>query len=163
MAAPFNPLIPATRYAARRLKKITQRIGAGKDGTVFRLSGNVAVKVHAYEHSFTQELSVYQRLREFNASNVAGFNIPRLLGFAEDLFAIEMNIVRPPYVLDFASAVLDRPYDFEEDVLEEWNHRLEEQFGEHLPDAYRIIDELGARFGVFLYDLHRHNIKFRGE
>lgn len=89
--------------------------------------------------------------------------MPRLRGFAEDLLAIEMTIVHPPYVLDFASAVLDHPYDFEQDVLDEWHARLEEQFGEHTPDAHSIIDELGARFGVFLYDLHRHNIKFRGE
>lgn len=127
------------------------------------MSNSNAVKVHERVESFKQELIVYQRLRDMRASMVVGFHIPRLRGFSEDLLAIEMSVVHPPYVLDFASAVLDRPYDFEPDVLEEWHHRLEEQFGEQVTDAHRIIDELGARFGVFLYDLHRHNIKFRGE
>lgn len=143
--------------------RIVGPIGAGKDGSVYKISPKAAVKIHDRRDSFDQELAIYQRLRECNAVEVVGFRIPRLLGFAEDLHAIEMSIVHPPFVVDFASAVLDRPLDFPDDTVAEWHQRIAENFQEHTADAHRIIDQLGARFGVYLYDLHRHNIKFRGE
>jgi hypothetical protein len=160
----FDERFPAAElYAQRRLLRIVKRIGAGKDGSVFRMSSSSAVKIHERRESFEQELLVYQRLRACKATEVAGFKIPRLRGFAEDIFAIEMTIVHPPFVVDFASAVLDQPYDFPPETIEEWHARLEEQFEEHVAEAHHIIEELGKRFGVWLYDLHRHNIKFRGE
>lgn len=153
----------AELYAKRRLLRIVGRVGAGKDGSVFALPGRAAVKIHDRRDSFDQELAVYQRLRECKATEVVGFRIPQLRGFAEDLHAIEMSIVHPPFVVDFASAVLDRPLDFPDDTVAEWHQRIAENFGEYTGDAHRIIEQHGERFGVYLYDLHRHNIKFRGE
>jgi len=153
----------AELYALRRLLRIVTRIGAGKDGSVFRMSNSNAVKIHARRESFEAELAAYHRLRRHKAVEIVGFRIPRLRGFAEDILAIEMSIVHPPFVVDFASAVLDRPLEFPDDAIEEWHRRLEDQFGEYTADAHQVIDQLGKNFGVFLYDLHRHNIKFRGE
>jgi hypothetical protein len=40
-----------------------------------------------------------------------------LLGIDEEFRAIEMTIVRSPFLLDFADALLDEVPDFSEDVL----------------------------------------------
>jgi hypothetical protein len=153
----------AERYAARRLSRVVGTLGAGKDGTVFQMTRSAAVKIHDRSDAFTQELSIYLRLHECKASFCAGFKMPRLLGFAEDLNAIEMTIVHPPYVVDFASAVLDRPYDFNEDTLDYWHEKIRDQFDDRATDAMYLVEQLGEQFGVYLYDIHRHNIKFRGE
>jgi hypothetical protein len=40
---------------------------------------------------------------------VLGFNVPKLLRTDDDLLAIEMTVVRRPYVLDFAGSTTNRP------------------------------------------------------
>jgi hypothetical protein len=46
---------------------------------------------------------------------------------------VEMEIVQPPFVLDFAGAYLDRRPDFPEDVYAEWQAEKAEQFGDDWP------------------------------
>jgi hypothetical protein len=43
-----------------------------------------------------------------------------LLSIDEEFRAIEMTIVRSPFLLDFADALLDEAPDFSEDVLRQW-------------------------------------------
>ena len=40
--------------------------------------------------------------------------------FDESLLVIEMSIVRPPFLLDFAAATLDVEPDFPEGTLDDW-------------------------------------------
>jgi hypothetical protein len=63
---------------------------------------------------------VYQRLREEQTTRILGFNVPQLLRIDEEFRAIEMTIVRSPFLLDFADARLDEAPDFSEDVLRQW-------------------------------------------
>ena len=87
----------AELYACRRLTRVTTRLGAGKDGGVFRMKNGNAVKTHHRAESFEAELATYLRLHEHRAKTVVGFRIPQLRGFAEDVLAIEMTIVPPPF------------------------------------------------------------------
>jgi len=71
-----------------------------------------------------------------------------------------MTVDNPPDILDVASAWLDRPADFSEEVLEEWHEQLRENFGERFPDVMGLLEALGNDAGVYLLDIHTHNVKF---
>ena len=73
-----------------------------------------------------------------------------------------MTIVRPPFLLDFADALLDEAPDFTEDVLRQWEEDKAEIFGERWPEVTRILAALQA-FGVYLLDANRGNISFPEE
>ncbi len=76
-----------------------------------------AIKVFALSDRCRRECEVYARLRLAGIRMVAGHSLPELLDIDDRLGVIEMTIVRPPFVLDFASAALDHPPEFPEEVL----------------------------------------------
>ena len=43
------------------------------------------------------------RVRDVGLTDVAGFAIPTLIDHDDELLALEMQIVFPPFVVDFAS------------------------------------------------------------
>ena len=95
------------RYALRRNVKLGEQLGFGIHGIVFAAEDNTkpgffAVKFHREERPFERECRVYQRLREEQTTRILGFNVPQLLSTDEEFRAIEMTIVRPPFLLDFA-------------------------------------------------------------
>ncbi len=55
---------------------------------------------------------------------------------------IEMSIVQPPFLLDFAQTTLDRPRDFSEDVINDWWTRVAEMFGDRFADAREVFQAL---------------------
>jgi len=75
------------------------------------------------------------------SARILGLNVPQLLRIDQEFRAIEMTIVRPPFLLDFADALLDEPPDFSED---------------------RILAALQT-FGVYLLDINPGNISFPEE
>jgi hypothetical protein len=157
----------AQRYALRRNIKLGERLGFGIHGIVFAAEDNTkpgffAVKFHREQRPFERECSVYQRLRENQTTRILGFNVPQLLRIDEEFRAIEMTIVRSPFLLDFADARLDEAPDFSEDVLQQWEEEKAEIFGEKWPEVTRILAALQA-FGVYLLDLNPRNISFPEE
>jgi hypothetical protein len=80
----------------------------------------------------------------------------------EEFRAIEMTIVRPPFLLDFADAHLDEAPDFSEDVLQQWEEDKAEIFGERWPEVTRILTALKA-LGIYLLDINPRNISFPEE
>jgi hypothetical protein len=76
--------------------------------------------VFQHERLFQRERDVYQRLQERHVVRVLGFDVPQLIRFDNDLWVVEMTIVSPPFVLDFAGAYLDQKPDYPPDVLAEW-------------------------------------------
>jgi len=151
----------AQRYALKRNIKLSERLGFGVHGTVIAAQdktkpGFFAVKFHREERPFERECSVYQRLREEQATRI---NVPQLLSIDEEFRAIEMTIVRPPFLLDFADARLDEAPDFSEDVLRQWEEEKAEIFGEKWSDVTRILAALQA-FGIYLLDINPGNISF---
>ena len=97
----------AETYASRRDRHVTGRLGFGIHGTVFALEGNVhpgaaALKVHEAQEPYVREREVYIRLAEHRIDQICGFDVPAMIDYDDDLWALEMTIVKPPFVLDFA-------------------------------------------------------------
>ncbi len=151
------------RYCSKRGIRLGVELGAGKDGTVYATDHKSAVKIHAREESYIRERDVYIRLRECDVIKAWGFNVPALIDYDDECRVIEMSIVTPPYVLDFASAYLDERPDFPQDVIEKWEEDLRESFGDHFPDVMAILEALERDAGVILLDIHPHNVKFEEE
>ena len=157
----------AQRYALKRNIKLRERLGFGVHGIVIAAQdktkpGFFAVKFHREERPFELECRVYQRLREEQIKRILGFNVPQLLSIDEEFRAIEMTIVRSPFLLDFADALLDEAPDFSEDVLRQWEEDKAEIFGERWPEVSRILAALQA-FDVYLLDINPRNISFPEE
>ena len=138
-------------------------LGAGKDGGVWPTDRTTAVKIHERAESYRAERNAYIRFRDVGLTDVNGFAVPELVGHDDDLLAIEMTMVSPPFVVDFASVVLD----IDPELIEDEGHTLEdmvrERFGDdRVGDVLGIRDELIVRAGAYLSDLHGHNIKFAG-
>ncbi|MEX0885140.1 MAG: hypothetical protein WD009_01755 [Phycisphaeraceae bacterium] len=139
---------------------IRATLGAGIDGIVYSSSRATAIKVHAQEPGFNKELAVYQRLAEHRVRHVDRFAVPELLGFSRRLRIIEMSIVRPPYVLDFASSYLDQPPDFPSEHWEHWQQQRAEEFGDDWPTALSLYATMRRRWGVYHLDLSPRNVNF---
>jgi hypothetical protein len=139
---------------------IAERLGFGGEGVVYRTTANTAIKVFKSEQHYRRERDVYLRLKDHRVSEVLGFSIPRLVEFDDLMRAVEMEMVAPPFVLDFAGARLDTPSDFPQEVIEEWEREKQEQFEDDWPIVESVIVEF-ERFGVYLGDVHPGNIRMR--
>ena len=118
------------------------------------------MKVHGQRAGFEKELAVYQRLATHRVSYIQGLAVPELLGFDRGRRIIEMTIVRPPYILDFASSYLDRPPDFPAEHWEHWQQQRAEEFGEDWPTALRLYATMRRRWGIYHLDLSPRNVNF---
>ena len=140
-----------------------QQLGYGKDGSVFATSVPTAVKVFFRRDVYARELACYQRLAEHEVEEIRGHAVPRLLGWDDELFVVEMEIVSRPYLLDFADAHLDSAPDFPEEVLEQWHADKAEEFGERWDDVQRVLAILRGHYGIHLLDVNPGNITFADE
>jgi hypothetical protein len=132
-------LIPnAQTYASQWELDLAEKLGSGKDGIVLVAKnkskpGDVAIKVLRFHEAYVREKRVYERLKSLGVTSILSFNIPQLVGFEDDLRAIEMTIVKRPFVLDFAGAFLDARPEFPNEVWAEWEAEKREQFEERWP------------------------------
>jgi hypothetical protein len=136
------------QYCRRHTITVSAPLGFGKDGTVWRTSVGTALKIHLLAESYATEVRAYIRLRERDIEAIAGFQIPFLLDFEHDLFAIEMSIVSPPYLLDFASAILDRPSDLIEDEGNTLDDLVRDRFGDRSAEILYLQQQLAERAGI---------------
>jgi hypothetical protein len=155
----------AALFAARRGRLVAGRLGFGIHGMVFVIEGNAesgasAVKIHENREPFLRECNVYERLAERGVLEICGFNVPQVIGWDDELLAIEMTVVKPPFVLDFAGAYLDWPPRFSEEVWEERLSKWREEFGDDWPIVQNILSEL-EDFGIHMLDPSPANIRFR--
>src|ERR1041384_1379860 len=102
----------ALLYAARHQLELAETLGSGKDGIVIVAKHkakpmDAAIKVLALDEPYVREKLVYERLESHRLMSVAGFNVPQLIAFDDELRVLEMTIVKRPFVLDFAGAYLD--------------------------------------------------------
>jgi hypothetical protein len=135
-------------------------LGGGKDGSVWQSSRLTAVKVHERGEAYRAERNAYLRLQDLGIRDVAGFAVPRLRGQDDDLWVLEISIVFPPFVVDFASACLDRPPELIEDEGHTLVDMIRERFDERADEVIAVYEELIESAGIYLSDFHRHNIKF---
>jgi hypothetical protein len=160
MSAPKLSVADRTSEFCRvRGISLLDHLGKGKDGGVWLTSAGSALKIHERPESYQHEVAAYIRFLSLGLEEVAGFAIPILLGFDDELLAIEMAIVTPPFVVDFASARLDLPDDLIEDEGNTLEDLVRERFGEQADQVMAIHFQLATAAGVFLTDLHPHNIK----
>src|SRR6059058_5955375 len=105
----LDPLsVRLQRYLDRHLISTAGLLGGGKDGSVWRTSRLTALKVHERIESYRAERDAYARLRDLQNRRVAGFTVPLLRVHDDELGTLEMDIVFPPFVVDFASEHLDQ-------------------------------------------------------
>ncbi len=169
MAARDDLLRRAREYASRQRLTLGDELGSGVHGIVFTIesqpegaepsAARSAIKVHERQRYYLQERDVYLRLKARGVDTIRGCRVPRLLGYDDSLWVLEMSIVTRPFVLDFAGAYLDRPPDFSDDVLADWRAEKQEQFGPRWPEVQAILRDLEA-FGVFMADVNPGNISF---
>lgn len=74
--------------------------------------------------------------------------------------AIEMSIVNPPWILDFASARLDFPEALGEEALEDAAATIHERFGDRAGEVFLLLDRLQRELGIWYYDARPDNIRF---
>jgi hypothetical protein len=151
----------AEAYAFLRGIDLGRPLGCGLNGKVWRVTGKSntiewALKIQD-ARGFRQEWAVYERLRDREVTEVAGFNVPQFLTADERWRAIEMSIVDRPFVLDFAQAYLDEPPDFPPEVWEERRETWMERYGEDWPAVQSALDALEC-MGIHYMDVHRGNI-----
>ena len=71
-----------------------------------------------------------------------------------------MEIVRPPFLLDFGDGYLDWASEFTEEVWEQWHAEKSEQFGDRWDAVLSIIAHLRGAYGIHLMDVNPGNITF---
>jgi hypothetical protein len=115
----------ATKYLGAKPQR---RLGCGIGGYVY-LSPDLrsAVKVHRREEGFSRELDVYRRLRSLRITSIVGLTVPKLRGFRTDLKIIKMDVVKAPYLLDFAGVTYTPP-DFPPDTMDDWHAKIRQRF-----------------------------------
>jgi hypothetical protein len=141
-----------------------ETLGTGIHGTVYVVEskaepGRRALKLHRDADAYHREKAVYERLREKGIDAILGFEIPVPLRFDDELMAIEMSIVTPPFVLDFASAILDAPPEFSEEIWADWEVTKRDQFGSNWERVLTILAALRDH-GIFMLDPSPGNIRF---
>ncbi len=147
-------------YAERYALHLDRRLGFGKDGTVWETDRQTALKVFRHADPIRREVAAYARLAERGVLDVNGHRVPQVERVDDGLLAIEMTIVQPPFVLDFASAYLDHAApEFPEEVMEESRTRKSEEFGSNWPRAAGVLAAL-RRLGIDMTDVHPGNIGF---
>jgi hypothetical protein len=152
----------ADEYIRRRKLTVKVQIGGGTQGVVLATESGTAVKALIRQENYMMERDAYLRLREHGVRRLMGFNVPELHNHHDELLIIEMQIVKPPYVLDFGNAYVDcdPPYLYEKRIMVQWEAKKRSEFGQHWPTVRSLMSEFKG-LGIYLADIHRGNIAFR--
>src|SRR5260221_5123602 len=155
----------AQEYCKRAHLELGSMLGFGLNGIVYKAenqskAGHSAVKSHERRPAYRQERNVYQRLSEEGVKSVVDCAVPKLLGFDDELWVIEMSVVTSPFVLDFASAYLDEPPDRSDEMMAAEQEMQKELFEDDWPKVQAIVRGL-ERYGVYFLDISPRNISLR--
>ena len=150
-----------SQFESRYNVTFSSTLGIGRDGYVFVTQYNTAVKFFAENAVYARERRAYEILRKLNIETIGQHSVPQLLLTDDELLAIELSIVKPPFFLDFASAYhpADVP-DFPDDVWENWFTEKQEEFGDRWPQVQFLMNEFERLTGLILLDVNPGNIKF---
>jgi len=151
-------------YRLRSDAELLDWLGTGTQGTVFTAQSPrhpilYAVKFHLRKVAYDREIGVYLRLQDLEVSEVCGLRVPQLLAYDDELLAIEMTTVSPPFCLDFGGAYLDRPPDYSDEAWRDWRQEKSEDFEDNWPAVERILDEF-RWMGIHIADVNPGNIRF---
>lgn len=150
-----------SQYTGRRGVQVMHPLGDGKDGNVFSTSLATAVKGFRRREAYERELACYRRLAEHAVIEVRGYHVPKLVAWDDELLVIEMTVVQPPFLLDFAETTLDVAPDFSDEVIEQWHADKLEEFGaSRWEEVQRVIAFMRGHYGIHLLDVNPGNIIF---
>lgn len=158
----------ALEFTQRRGRRLGKRLGAGVHGIVFAIEFQPenqptviesAIKVFRRESEYIRERDVYLRLKDRGVQAILSCNVPSLLGYDDELWVVEMTVVAPPFVLDFAGAYLDGAPTFPEEVWANWRLEKVEEFGADWPRVQTILAVLRTH-GIFMIDVRPGNVWF---
>ena len=113
-------LVVAASYATNRGRSLLRFLGDGNDGAVWESNQQTAIKALERRDSYFRERDAYLRLQDQTIVDIQGFAVPLLVDFDDTKQIVEMTVVFPPCILDFAKAYVDSPPDFSEEVLWDW-------------------------------------------
>lgn len=130
----------------------------GNDGAVWESNQQTAIKALERRDSFIREKDAYLRLRELSVVDIQGFAVPILVDFVDTRQIVEMTVVFPPCILDFAKAYLDRPPEFSAEVIRDWREQTADLFDDDWDTVECLLDDL-QRFGIFYFDAKPGNIR----
>ena len=99
------------------------------------------------------------QLQERLIVDLQGFTVPILVDFDDTKQIVEMTVVFPPCILDFAKAYVDRPPDFSAEVLRDWREETADLFDTEWDSVQNLLDELQS-IGIFYFDAKPGNIRF---
>ncbi len=74
-----------------------------------------------------------------------------------------MDVVRPPWLIDFGKAHLDHRVDFGPDATDLWKAQVSDLFGERAGAVWMIYHTLWRNYRIDYPDLKPGNIKFAGD
>lgn len=158
-----SPRSRALAFARAHGFELVDRLGFGQDGEVHRTSLPTAVKAFNEERLFLAEWEAYLLLEEAGIVSAAGHAVPALLKADFGLRVLHLELVFPPFVLDFARASLGERSE-RRWPAHVWNERMAEwqtRFRPHQwPKVLEVREALGAAAGVWVEDLHQGNIRF---
>ena len=141
--------------------KLKKLLGSGTDGEVWGTDADTAVKGFKYKRGYENERDTYLRLAEYGiVKEIAGFWIPKMKGFDDDLMVVEMDIMnKPPFIIDFAKVRLNNPPDFSQETLAENEAQGEFLFERNWPRVKLLLAELES-YLIYYLDPKPHNIVF---
>jgi hypothetical protein len=116
----------------------------------------IILKSFYREANYRHELECYQRLADAEVRQIHDFEVPQVLYNDDSLWVIEMDLVNPPYILDFGKAYLADPM-FPPHVMEEWNERMQFWWGDEVKRVRLALFAL-RRFGIWYYDAKPGNV-----
>ena len=152
-------------YAQRHGLSLREQLGYGMHGSVFvaesqpGTEGTALQSALKVQQEYIRERAVYLRLQEHGVAAIRGCDVPRMLRWDDELWVIEMTLVKRPFVLDFAGAYLDHAPEFSEEVWADWRAEKQEQFGRHWPEVQAILRVLEG-YGVKMLDVNPGNVAF---
>jgi hypothetical protein len=153
----------ASEYERKHRVSLIAKLGDGKDGIVLSSNRDTAVKLFYDVNVYNRELRAYRVLQAAEIDEINGHHVPRLLHSDDDLRAIEMTIVVPPFLLDFAAAYTEdevERFAFSTDVTAERESHWEEIFGDRWGEVIDLTNAFFARTGLMLLDLSLNNVRF---
>jgi hypothetical protein len=88
-------------FAAAIGVQLTTRLGSGQDGLAYATDNKSAIKALRFEQWYRKEPNVYLRLQALGLPAIAGFTIPELLRYDDELWVIETEFVVAPFCRGF--------------------------------------------------------------
>ncbi len=152
----------ARAYAAEKGISVLRFLGDGNDGAVWETNRKTAVKVLERPDSNQRERDAYLRLKDRGVFQIEGFAVPKLIDRHDTLQVVEMTIVFPPCILDFAKSYVDHPPEFSAEVMADWEAETAELFEDKWPTVQTILGWLRTH-GIYYFDARPGNIQFEGE